>query len=259
MKEPWVRRVAWSPGRGLSAAYRWTWAVLALLTALVSAIASVEVLTPLATLLTLATFLCVFVSGGVLVAWAWERPGWSAVAPTVVASVLLTAWASLLVGIGAWACLLLVLVGTSPRVLSIFQARVSDPDPHPDRSTLGQLMHDRAWRDAEPEDAVRPTSADAVARLSTAGLCRLWSRTTRELGGCDSADRRLELARLRDACLEEMSRRDCAGFARWMGSDPVATDPSGCLRPAASTSPEPKGRHHAQQPASRLRRRTRQV
>ena len=122
MKQPWARRVAWSPGHRLSSAYRWTWAALAVLTALVSAIASVWVLTPLATLLTLATFLCVFVSGGVLVAWAWERPGRSAVVPTVVAAVLLTAWVSLLVCSVAWALLLMVLVATSPRVHSVVRA-----------------------------------------------------------------------------------------------------------------------------------------
>ena len=159
MKESWVRRAAWSPGRGLSTAHRWTWAALALCTAVASAIASVQALTPLVTLMTLATFLCALVSGGVLVAWGCEQSAWAAVVPTAVASVLLTAWVALLVSSVAWACLLLVLVGGSPWVLSIVLPQVSRHDPSSEYPTVEQLVRERAWRDAVPEDASGPGTA----------------------------------------------------------------------------------------------------
>jgi hypothetical protein len=159
MKESWVRRAEWSPGRGLSTAYRWTWTALALGTAVASAVASLQVLTPLVTLLTLATFLCVLVCGGVLVAWGCEQSAWAAVVPTAVASVLLTAWVALLVSSVAWASLLLVLVGASPWVLSLALPQISRHDPAWEYPTVEQLVRDHAWQDAVPEDASRPRTA----------------------------------------------------------------------------------------------------
>jgi hypothetical protein len=159
MNASWARRAAWSPGRGLRRAYRWTWTALALGTAWVSAVSSVQVLTPLVTLLTLATFLWVLVSGGVLVAWSCERPTWSAVAPTVVASVLLTAWIALLVSNVVWAGLLMVLVGLSPTVLSFVLAQAGDQTRPAEDPTVEQLVRDHAWRDAVAEDASGPGTA----------------------------------------------------------------------------------------------------
>ena len=162
MKTSWVRPPGWSPGRGLSSAYRWTWIALALGTAFASAIASLHVLTPVVTLLTLATFLCALVSGGVLVAWAEERSAWSAVVPTAVASVLLTAWVALLVSNVVWAGLLLVLVVLSPAVMSFVLAQVGDQTRPAEDPTVEQLVRDHAWRDAVAEDASGPgTDPDA--------------------------------------------------------------------------------------------------
>ncbi|WP_027862614.1 hypothetical protein [Marmoricola sp. URHB0036] len=124
-----------------------------------SAVASLQALTPLVTLLTLATFLGVLVSGGVLVAWSCEQSAWAAVVPTAVASVLLTAWVALLVSSVGWACLLLVLVGASPLVLSTALAQVSRHDATSEYPTVEQLVRDHAWQDAVPEDASRPGTA----------------------------------------------------------------------------------------------------
>lgn len=86
--------------------------------------------------------------------------------------------------------------------------------------------------------AAEPVDAGPVAALSTEALGREWLRTSAALqGGLATAARRSIVER-REATLDELERRDPAGFARWMSTRPgLGSDPAAFVRggPVAGT------------------------
>lgn len=67
-----------------------------------------------------------------------------------------------------------------------------------------------------------------VAVLSTSDLGQEWLRTNAILAGRLGAAARASLVARREEALDELERRDPAGFARWMAAGPTLTsDPAG--------------------------------
>jgi hypothetical protein len=97
------------------------------------------------------------------------------------------------------------------------------------------------WRSVRPVElaaAAAPVTvqapAPAPAALSTAELCLAWRRSYLELGELPAGPARDELVTHRQSMLDELERRDPAGFRRWLeagaraGGDPgryLATGP----------------------------------
>ena len=77
-----------------------------------------------------------------------------------------------------------------------------------------------------PDGSPSPLSA-----VPTAALGQEWLRTTDALAGRLSATERAALVRRREETLDELERRDPAGFARWLaeGAAP-GSDPAGYVR-----------------------------
>ncbi len=75
-----------------------------------------------------------------------------------------------------------------------------------------------------------------VATLSTAALGREWLSTTTALGGRLHPSARQSIVRRRQEVLDELERRDPAGFARWLAEGAPDRDPAGYLSegPAAA-------------------------
>jgi hypothetical protein len=86
--------------------------------------------------------------------------------------------------------------------------------------------------------AVAPVDAGPVAALSTEALGREWLRTSAALQGRLAAAARRSIVERREATLDELERRDPAGFARWMSTGPgLGSDPAAFVRggPVAGT------------------------
>jgi hypothetical protein len=93
-----------------------------------------------------------------------------------------------------------------------------------------------------PQEGTAPGSRTPVSGLTTPALGREWIRTTAALGGrLTPADRQALVCR-REEALDELERRDPAGFARWLLDGPPGSDPADYVRgrpvqgdPAAGT------------------------
>ncbi len=86
--------------------------------------------------------------------------------------------------------------------------------------------------------AVGPVDAGPVAALSTEALGREWLRTSAALQGGLAAAARRSIVERREATLDELERRDPAGFARWMSTAPgLGSDPAAFVQggPVAGT------------------------
>jgi hypothetical protein len=86
--------------------------------------------------------------------------------------------------------------------------------------------------------AVGPVDAGPVAALSTEALGREWLRTSAALQGGLAPAARRSIVERREATLDELERRDPAGFARWMSTAPgLGSDPAAFVRggPVAGT------------------------
>lgn len=78
-----------------------------------------------------------------------------------------------------------------------------------------------------PEATARGNGTSRLDTLSTPALGREWVRTTAALGGRLSPVERQALVRRREETLDELERRDPAGFARWLAEGPaLGTDPT---------------------------------
>jgi hypothetical protein len=76
-----------------------------------------------------------------------------------------------------------------------------------------------------------PSSSLPLAVLSTEELGREWARTTAALAGPLSPGARGAVVARRQETLDELERRDPAGFARWLAGSPLpGSDPAGHLR-----------------------------
>lgn len=85
------------------------------------------------------------------------------------------------------------------------------------------------------EEGPRPSAvgsaSSSVSGLTTPALGREWIRTTAALGGRLSPVERQALVRRREETLDELERRDPAGFARWLADGPgPASDPAAYVR-----------------------------
>jgi hypothetical protein len=92
---------------------------------------------------------------------------------------------------------------------------------------------DRGERDAAPAPmpSMRPRD---VASMSTADIGASWRRTARELPRIREPHRRAQLAELRRLYLDELERRDHAGFRSWLNAGPhAAHDPTRYIDPGA--------------------------
>jgi hypothetical protein len=93
------------------------------------------------------------------------------------------------------------------------------------------------WSDVVP-DAATARLLPPVAGLSTTALGREWLRTTAALSGRLAPAARRRIVDRREATLDELERRDPAGFERWMAGGPApGSDPAEYVRggPAADT------------------------
>ncbi len=80
---------------------------------------------------------------------------------------------------------------------------------------------------AAPVDA----ASSSLSALTTAALGREWMRTTAALGGRLTAADRAALVRRRGETLDELERRDPAGFTRWLATGPASgSDPAPYIR-----------------------------
>ncbi|TYP84824.1 hypothetical protein [Blastococcus xanthinilyticus] len=87
-------------------------------------------------------------------------------------------------------------------------------------------------RPAWPAEApARSTPGPAVGGLPTTALVEEWLRTGAQLGGPLAPAARQRVVLRRAQVLDELERRDPAGFARWLAAGPLhAGDPAGFLR-----------------------------
>lgn len=72
------------------------------------------------------------------------------------------------------------------------------------------------WRSRQAPTVSVP--ATAVGRLPTDELCLVWRRSYCQLQRATDEPTRRRLIRARQACLDELERRDRPGFARWLDS-----------------------------------------
>jgi hypothetical protein len=90
---------------------------------------------------------------------------------------------------------------------------------------------------ARPGEAVGTvTYLPPVATLSTAALGREWLSTTTALAGRLHPSARQSIVQRRQEALDELERRDPAGFARWLAEGAPDRDPAGYLREGPSAA-----------------------
>jgi hypothetical protein len=103
--------------------------------------------------------------------------------------------------------------------------------------------HPSVARTAHPQAAELASLLPPVTVLTTAELGQEWTRTTAVLAGPLDAAARAALVARREEALDELERRDPAGFARWLADGPtLSSDPAGYVHggplrgdPAADT------------------------
>lgn len=163
----------------------------------------------------------------------------ASVGATTVGVILFVAGVAALAG-GAVAGLM---VGAALAALAVIRiVRGSRPTARP---TPGAAVAPPTSRSDAP---ARPTAElssllPPVTALSTAELGQEWTRTTAVLAGPLDAAARAALVARREEALDELERRDPAGFARWLAAGPtLASDPAGFVHggplrgdPAADT------------------------
>ena len=79
--------------------------------------------------------------------------------------------------------------------------------------------------------SLSPRDLPPVASLSTEELGQEWLESTAALTGRLDPDRRAAVVRRRQEALDELERRDPAGFLRWLNGGPVPDrDPAAYVR-----------------------------
>jgi hypothetical protein len=168
-----------------------------------------------------------------------------------VGALCVVAGAAALVG-GAVTALLIgiAVVGWAIRAIRRNAARERNPGP-PAAPGWGRDVRRLALLDdavaGGPADGARPTARTEpsgtrllppVAALSTAALGREWLHTTAALAGRLDPVARRSIVDRREATLDELERRDPAGFGEWLALGPApGSDPAEYVRgdPAAGT------------------------
>jgi hypothetical protein len=114
--------------------------------------------------------------------------------------------------------------------------------PTPDRTA--DPLHPSAMSPVRPQPAGELASLlPPVAALPTSQLGQEWLRTSAVLAGRLDAAARQSLVARREEALDELERRDPAGFSRWLAAGPtLSSDPAGYVHggplrgdPAADT------------------------
>lgn len=77
---------------------------------------------------------------------------------------------------------------------------------------------------------------EEFSRLSLQQLCAQWRTSTEELDKTIRVARASRLAGVRASLLDEIERRDPAGFQRWVSADPFRSDPADYVRCDDSTA-----------------------
>jgi hypothetical protein len=140
--------------------------------------------------------------------------------------------ATVVASLGAVAALAVWLMRTPDRRPRAGTRRPPAPARAPDPLRPSQPLPPVPWHAAPPAVA-RPEAAGGarllppVCDLPTDALGREWTRTTAALAGrLEPAARSSIVARRQDA-LDELERRDPAGFARWLAAGPLpGSDPA---------------------------------
>jgi hypothetical protein len=80
-----------------------------------------------------------------------------------------------------------------------------------------------------------PLTTAPLTGLPIEALGREWTTTTAALAGPLDPRSRSAIVRRREAVLDELERRDPAGFARWLAAGPLSSsDPARYLRAGAA-------------------------
>jgi hypothetical protein len=164
----------------------------------------------------------------------------ASVGATTVGVLLVVAGITALAG-GAVAALTVAAV-----LVVVLLARLSrgrGPASRPTAPRAAAPHHPSADRPVRPRAAELAGLLPPVTVLTTAELGQEWTRTTALLGGPLDAAAREALVARRQETLDELERRDPAGFARWLAAGPtLSSDPAGYVHggplrgdPAADT------------------------
>jgi hypothetical protein len=164
----------------------------------------------------------------------------ASVGAATVAVLLILAGVTALAG-GAVAALIVVSVLVIWLVARMARGRGQTERSTADRTAVPR--HVSIDRAARPEAAELAGLLPPVTVLTTAELGQEWTRTTALLGSPLDAAAREALVARREEALDELERRDPAGFARWLAAGPtLASDPAGYVHggplrgdPAADT------------------------
>ncbi|WP_350275664.1 hypothetical protein [Kribbella sp. HUAS MG21] len=116
---------------------------------------------------------------------------------------------------------LAVLLGvTSPATVVWWRTRRRSSTP---RAPGGNT----ADRRPVPRDDPRPATSPVVGAMTDPELCMAWRRSYLEFEHADSADTRVAIADFRGRILDELERRNPAGFEDWLASGARApSDPA---------------------------------
>lgn len=131
---------------------------------------------------------------------------------------------------GALGFLVLVaMVLTSPHAVRLFLGLGRGAARQPGPDDIGSVLHALDLQRAR----------EVVDRLDLAGLCWAWTHSAGLLVEVPGARAREAVVALRGLYLDEMERRDPAGFAAWLGSGAEAA-----ASPARFLAARPEGGNH---------------
>jgi hypothetical protein len=224
---------------------RGIWAVVAVVVGAVGAAAAIVQLGPVVVLLQLATVVPVVGILGYALAMDMHLSIRAVVEASVLSGVVVVLFAGYVEVVGAWSLLAVPLVVlTAPRLVSIAIAHTPwgrRRAPAAASPSVAGLVSSRAWERSDPDDLRQPPQVpDDMREASLNALCRYWTDSARSMEEELGPRRALDLVVMREACLEEMRRRDDHGFERWLAAGADTTDPAGFLAPPGRPSrPDP--------------------
>jgi hypothetical protein len=167
--------------------------------------------------------------------WAFvtEKPLRSAIPATVTGTVVWMLAIGLSYLMGAWGLVLMaLLLALAPHTVTVLLEWLVADDEAGAGPSLGQLLRDGAWQDADPAEVTgRPPDVSDLASMSVSALGRLWQDSATELSGRPDWRRQLELVEIRAACLDQLRERDEPGYLRWLAAGPLLRAPSEFLHP----------------------------
>jgi hypothetical protein len=110
-------------------------------------------------------------------------------------------------------------VGTSPPLVALFSlGSVGNARESGSRESRASSITPSPAGSREPPKSTPPLAPAALGALSDQQLCWLWRHTFWDLRDEETVDERLATVAVRQACLEELERRDPSAFAAWLSS-----------------------------------------